>query len=69
MKLILLYSEDGVELSTQNDLLTDVELIKIVHFFAQHGVNKVRFTGGEPLVSCCVTIINFSKFFVRCGEM
>ena len=52
-----LSSEDGVDLTPSNDLLNEVELLKVVHFFAQEGVNKIRFTGGEPLVSHCVTTI------------
>ena len=34
----------------KNDLLTLEELERICRAFIQRGVNKLRFTGGEPLV-------------------
>ena len=50
--------EKGVKLTANEKLLTGSEIIQIVKFFAKNGVNKVRFTGGEPLVrKDCVDII------------
>lgn len=43
--------EEGVELTPNGNLLTTSEIIKLVSLFAEEGVDKVRFTGGEPLVS------------------
>eukprot|EP00012_Vannella_robusta_P011371 CAMPEP_0206203416 /NCGR_PEP_ID=MMETSP0166-20121206/12829_1 /ASSEMBLY_ACC=CAM_ASM_000260 /TAXON_ID=95228 /ORGANISM="Vannella robusta, Strain DIVA3 518/3/11/1/6" /LENGTH=298 /DNA_ID=CAMNT_0053622675 /DNA_START=201 /DNA_END=1097 /DNA_ORIENTATION=+ len=41
---------EGVELTPNSHLLSTDEIIKLVSLFAEEGVNKVRFTGGEPLV-------------------
>lgn len=50
--------EEGVPLKPNSDLLTASEIIKLVKLFVGNGVNKVRFTGGEPLVrKDCVDII------------
>lgn len=43
--------EEGVELTPNNNILSTSEIIKLVSLFAEEGVNKIRFTGGEPLVS------------------
>lgn len=50
--------EEGVPLTANEKLLTADEIVKLVRFFANLGVNKVRFTGGEPLVrKDCVDIV------------
>lgn len=41
---------EGVQLAPRDHLMTADELEHIVSFFVGHGVNKVRFTGGEPLI-------------------
>ena len=41
---------DGVQWIEHNDILRYEELIRIIGAFARLGVNKVRITGGEPLV-------------------
>lgn len=41
---------EGVDLSPSSQLLTSQEIAHVVKLFAQRGVNKVRLTGGEPLV-------------------
>ena len=41
---------EGVPLSHSSKLLTDEEIIRLVRLFAKNGVNKVRLTGGEPLL-------------------
>ena len=43
--------EEGVELTPNQDLLSTEEIIKLSKLFVQQGVNKIRFTGGEPTVS------------------
>lgn len=40
--------EDGVDLTPRQRLLTSDEIERLVRLFALAGVNKVRFTGGEP---------------------
>ena len=42
--------EDGVDLTPSEQLLTTEEIIKLVKLFAEEGVDKIRFTGGEPTV-------------------
>jgi len=42
--------EDGVELTPRDSLLTTEEIIRLATLFAASGVNKIRLTGGEPLV-------------------
>ena len=50
--------EQGVKLTQNDKLLTGDEIAKLVKFFVKLGVNKVRFTGGEPLIrKDCVDII------------
>ena len=42
--------EEGVQLQQQDKILTFEEIERIARLFVQEGVNKVRLTGGEPLV-------------------
>ena len=42
--------ECGVDLLNHNDILSFEEINEIVRFGAEHGIKKVRITGGEPLV-------------------
>ncbi|KAG0152202.1 hypothetical protein CROQUDRAFT_650284 [Cronartium quercuum f. sp. fusiforme G11] len=44
-------SEDGIppsQLTQPSNLMTTPELLKITSMLVRHGINKVRFTGGEP---------------------
>lgn len=41
---------EGVPLSPSSNLLTDDEIMHLVRLFAKNGVDKVRLTGGEPLL-------------------
>lgn len=41
---------EGIEHSARPELLTYEEIQEAVEIFAEHGVRKVRITGGEPLV-------------------
>ena len=41
---------DGVQLSPKNSLMNVDEIFSIAKIFVDHGVNKIRLTGGEPLV-------------------
>jgi len=42
--------ECGVELMNHKDILTFEEIYEVVRFGVKHGIDKVRITGGEPLV-------------------
>ncbi|MCB9189781.1 MAG: GTP 3',8-cyclase MoaA [Flavobacteriales bacterium] len=42
--------EEGVILKKNNSYMTVDEVIHIAEFFVARGVNKIRLTGGEPLV-------------------
>lgn len=42
--------EDGVELSPKSHILTFEEIERLAKLFVNAGVNKIRLTGGEPLV-------------------
>jgi len=41
---------EGVPLQQKENILSTPEINKLVHLFAQSGVDKVRLTGGEPLL-------------------
>jgi len=42
--------EDGVQLQPDDKLLDDEQVLRLVAAFVRNGVNKVRLTGGEPLL-------------------
>ncbi|GBG28380.1 Molybdenum cofactor biosynthesis protein 1 [Hondaea fermentalgiana] len=42
--------EKGVDLTADQELLTDDEIVRIASAFVQRGVDKIRLTGGEPLL-------------------
>ena len=42
--------EDGVPLQPAENLLSNSEIMKLARWFNQQGVNKIRLTGGEPLL-------------------
>ncbi|KAK7068970.1 Molybdenum cofactor synthesis protein 1 [Halocaridina rubra] len=42
--------EEGVSLSPKDQLLSTSELIRITRLFISEGIDKVRLTGGEPMV-------------------
>lgn len=39
---------NGTNLTDKSNILTNDELAHLVSLFSEHGVNKVRITGGEP---------------------
>merc|ERR1711920_657237 len=41
---------DGVDLTPQTELLTMPETLRLIRLFVSGGVDKVRLTGGEPLL-------------------
>lgn len=42
--------EEGIEHQARPELLTYEEIEEVAGIFAEHGVRKIRITGGEPLV-------------------
>ena len=50
LRCIYCMPEKGISFEPQNKLLTRNEIIRIVQVAAELGVNKIRFTGGEPLL-------------------
>ncbi len=42
--------EDGIRLLNHEDILTFEEIIEVVRVCISKGINKIRITGGEPLV-------------------
>lgn len=49
--------EEGVALSPRDHLLTFEEIERLARLFVQHGVDKIRLTGGEPLVRKDVEVL------------
>lgn len=50
-----------MELTQNSELLTTEEIIALAKLFVKEGVNKIRLTGGEPLVRKDIVEL--------CGEM
>ncbi|XP_066474747.1 molybdenum cofactor biosynthesis protein 1 isoform X2 [Tiliqua scincoides] len=42
--------EEGVQLTPKSELLTTQEIITLASLFVKEGVDKIRLTGGEPLI-------------------
>lgn len=42
--------ENGVKLTPRSQLLSTSEVVTIARLFVQEGVDKIRLTGGEPLI-------------------
>lgn len=49
--------EEGVKLSPKSHLMTYEEIYSIAKTFVDHGVTKIRLTGGEPLIRKDIPII------------
>ncbi len=50
LRCIYCMPEEGETYSLKEDLLTYEEIMEVVHVAAELGVEKIRLTGGEPLV-------------------
>ena len=50
LRCIYCMPEEGVQFMPRDEILTYEEILRLVSLCAQHGVKKVRLTGGEPLV-------------------
>nr|XP_042704452.1 molybdenum cofactor biosynthesis protein 1 isoform X3 [Chrysemys picta bellii] len=54
--------EEGVQLTPKSELLTTQEIITLARLFVKEGVDKIRLTGGEPLIRPdVVDIVGFHK--------
>lgn len=42
--------EEGVKLTPRGQLLSTAELLTLARLFVREGVEKIRLTGGEPLI-------------------
>lgn len=49
--------EEGVKLSPKSHLMTYEEIYEIAKTFVDHGVTKIRLTGGEPLIRKDIPVI------------
>ena len=49
--------EEGVQLSPKSHLMTYEEIYNIAKLFVDHGVTKIRLTGGEPLIRKDISVI------------
>ena len=49
--------EEGVPLSPKSHLMTYEEIYEIAKIFVNHGVTKIRLTGGEPLIRKDIPVI------------
>ena len=50
LRCIYCMPEYGRKWENSENLLTGKEILRIIRVFAKHGITKVRFTGGEPLI-------------------
>ena len=50
LRCVYCMPEHGVPYEDREDLLTLDEIMRVVRLLSQHGLTKVRLTGGEPLV-------------------
>jgi cyclic pyranopterin phosphate synthase len=50
LRCVYCMPEEGVPFTGRANLLTTAEFLRVIRIAAELGVNKVRFTGGEPLV-------------------
>ncbi len=57
LRCVYCMPEDGVQLLSHSEMLSYEEILKFVNVLAGYGVNKIRITGGEPLVR--KGIVNF----------
>ena len=56
--------EDGTDLTPHSKLLNSSEVIQLAKLFVSEGVDKIRLTGGEPLIRKDLVEM-CSKFFIH----
>ena len=50
LRCIYCMPEGGIPFKPKNEIMTPEEILRIVTVVSELGVNKIRFTGGEPLL-------------------
>jgi len=50
LRCIYCMPEEGVLFKPKNEILTTKEILRVVKVSSELGINKIRFTGGEPLL-------------------
>ena len=50
LRCIYCMPEGGIPFKPKNEIMTTEEILRIVTIVSELGVNKIRFTGGEPLM-------------------
>ena len=62
LRCVYCMPEEGVKLSPRSGLLTLNEFKRLITIFSQHGIHKIKFTGGEPTVSnMLIELVAFAK--------
>ena len=67
--------EEGIVLTDKERLLSTPEILKLAELFVSEGVDKIRLTGGEPMVHKDILYIigklksELSPFFYIIGEL
>tara|TARA_Y100001936_G_scaffold52319_1_gene50827 strand:- start:1496 stop:2536 length:1041 start_codon:yes stop_codon:yes gene_type:complete len=66
LRCIYCMPEKGIELLNEDLYLSQLEIKRIISLFAQMGISKIRFTGGEPLLRKDIpNLIRYAKY--KCG--
>jgi len=50
LRCVYCMPQDGIEWKRKEEILTFEEIYRVARIFVEHGVTKIRLTGGEPLV-------------------
>lgn len=50
LRCIYCMPEDGVKILPHNEVFRNEEFIRLINLFVEMGIEKIRFTGGEPFV-------------------
>ena len=50
LRCVYCMPESGVSLLNHNEVISYEDILRLVNILSNHGVNKIRITGGEPLV-------------------
>ena len=50
LRCIYCMPEEGIQFKSKNEMMTTEEILRIITVVSELGVNKIRFTGGEPLL-------------------
>ena len=57
--------EEGTDLSPNDHLLSDEEIVRLATLFVRNGVTKIRLTGGEPTIR--KNIVELVGTFLACS--